>query len=166
MSASRATMLPRFATDGQHRRTQCCRHNVSSFCRGLMREKRYYKLRQVLRSATLLQNVMAQKCDGTTCERKNEYRIHGRQKWLEQVPASETSTCRTECRPAIPLTGSRVGRSPDNQKEHSRSWVGKTSRIGTPLDGHVAQRNHIHTRYSRSCRELSLTNHEVDWGDA
>ena len=28
-------MLPRFATDGQHRRTQCYRHNVSSFCRGL-----------------------------------------------------------------------------------------------------------------------------------
>ena len=29
--ARRATMLPCFATDGQHRRTQCCRHNVS-FC--------------------------------------------------------------------------------------------------------------------------------------
>ena len=28
----RATMLPCFATDGQHRRTQCCRHNVPSFC--------------------------------------------------------------------------------------------------------------------------------------
>ena len=28
-------MLPHFVTDGQHRRTQCCRHNVSSFCRGL-----------------------------------------------------------------------------------------------------------------------------------
>ena len=28
-------MLPCFATDGQHRRTQCCRHNVSSFYQGL-----------------------------------------------------------------------------------------------------------------------------------
>ena len=37
VSARRATLLPRFATDGQHRRTQCCRHNVSSFCRGLRR---------------------------------------------------------------------------------------------------------------------------------
>ena len=36
MSARRATMLPRFARDGQHRRTQCCRHNVSSFCQGLI----------------------------------------------------------------------------------------------------------------------------------
>ena len=35
VSALRATMLPRLATDGEHRRTQCCRHNVSSFCRGL-----------------------------------------------------------------------------------------------------------------------------------
>ena len=34
--AWRVTMLQRFATDGQHRsRTQCCRHHVSSFCRGL-----------------------------------------------------------------------------------------------------------------------------------
>ena len=35
VSALRATMLPRFATGGQHRRIQCCRHNVSSFCRSL-----------------------------------------------------------------------------------------------------------------------------------
>ena len=35
VSARRATMLPRFAPDGQHRRAQCCRHNVSSFCRRL-----------------------------------------------------------------------------------------------------------------------------------
>ena len=35
VSARRATMLPRLATDGQHRRTQCCRHNLSSFCQGL-----------------------------------------------------------------------------------------------------------------------------------
>ena len=35
VSARRATMLPRFATDGQHCRTQSCRHNVSSFCQGL-----------------------------------------------------------------------------------------------------------------------------------
>ena len=34
VSARRAKMLPRFATDGQHRRTQCCRHNVSLFCQG------------------------------------------------------------------------------------------------------------------------------------
>ena len=31
--ALRATMLPRFAADGKHRRTQCCHHNASSFCR-------------------------------------------------------------------------------------------------------------------------------------
>ena len=30
-----ATMLPRFAVDRQHRRTQCFRHTVSPFCRGL-----------------------------------------------------------------------------------------------------------------------------------
>ena len=35
VSARRGTVLPRFVTDGQNRRTQCCRHNVSSFCRGL-----------------------------------------------------------------------------------------------------------------------------------
>ena len=34
VSAWRATMSPRFVTDGQ-RRTQCCRYNVSSFCWGL-----------------------------------------------------------------------------------------------------------------------------------
>ena len=34
VSARRAT-LPHFATDGQHRRTQCSCHSVSSFCRGL-----------------------------------------------------------------------------------------------------------------------------------
>ena len=34
-SAWRATMLPRFAMDGQHRKTQWFRHNVSSFCRVL-----------------------------------------------------------------------------------------------------------------------------------
>ena len=34
-SARRATTLPRFATDGQHRKTQCCYHNVSSLCRGI-----------------------------------------------------------------------------------------------------------------------------------
>ena len=33
--SARRAMFSRFATDGQHRRTQCCRHNVSSFCRGL-----------------------------------------------------------------------------------------------------------------------------------
>ena len=36
VSGRRATMLLRFATDGQHRMTHCCRHNVSSFCRGLI----------------------------------------------------------------------------------------------------------------------------------
>ena len=40
VSARRATMSPRFATSGQHRRTQCCRHNVSLFCRGLMYSRR------------------------------------------------------------------------------------------------------------------------------
>ena len=40
-SARRATKLPRFATDGQHRRTQCCRHDESSFCRGL----RFWQIR-------------------------------------------------------------------------------------------------------------------------
>ena len=33
----------RFATDGHHRSTQCCRHNVSSFCQGARVEKRYTK---------------------------------------------------------------------------------------------------------------------------
>ena len=33
VSARHAKILPRFATDGQHRRTQCCRYNVSSFPR-------------------------------------------------------------------------------------------------------------------------------------
>ena len=32
VSARRATMLPRFATDGKNRRTQSCRHNVPPFC--------------------------------------------------------------------------------------------------------------------------------------
>ena len=36
VSARRATMLPRFATNGQHRRTHCCRHSVSSSCQGFM----------------------------------------------------------------------------------------------------------------------------------
>ena len=40
--ARRATTLPRFTTDGQHRRTQCCHHNVSSFCQGFL--KRLYSL--------------------------------------------------------------------------------------------------------------------------
>ena len=40
VSALRATMLPRFATGGQHRRIQCCRHNVSSFCRSLSKPGR------------------------------------------------------------------------------------------------------------------------------
>ena len=35
VSRRHAAMLPCFATDRQHRRTQCCRHNVSSFCQGL-----------------------------------------------------------------------------------------------------------------------------------
>ena len=35
VSARRATLLPRFATGEQHRRTKGWRHNVSSFCRGL-----------------------------------------------------------------------------------------------------------------------------------
>ena len=34
-SARCANMLPYFATDVQHRGTQCCRHNASSFCQGL-----------------------------------------------------------------------------------------------------------------------------------
>ena len=42
VSARRATMLPRFATDGQHRRTQCCRHSVSSFFRGLVGPRKQY----------------------------------------------------------------------------------------------------------------------------
>ena len=37
VSARRATMLPRFATGRQHRRTQSCRHNVASICRDLRR---------------------------------------------------------------------------------------------------------------------------------
>ena len=36
VSVGRATMLPRFSMDGEHHRTQCWHHNVSSFCRGLM----------------------------------------------------------------------------------------------------------------------------------
>ena len=35
VSAWHATMLPCFPMDGQHRRTQCCHHSVSSFCQGL-----------------------------------------------------------------------------------------------------------------------------------
>ena len=35
MSTRRATILPRFATDGQHRSTQSCCHNVFSFCRSV-----------------------------------------------------------------------------------------------------------------------------------
>ena len=39
-----------FATDGEHRRTQCCRHNVSSFCRGLTGLRSYSAQQNICRN--------------------------------------------------------------------------------------------------------------------
>ena len=63
-----ATMLPCFATDGQHRRTQCCRHNVSSFCQGL---RELLLDQQVCRCSMLSTSQYVQTMMGLPCMHSN-----------------------------------------------------------------------------------------------
>ena len=44
VAARRAIMLPRFATNEEHHRTHCCRHNVSSCCQGLRFTRLFFVL--------------------------------------------------------------------------------------------------------------------------
>ena len=105
-------LLPRFAMDGQNCRTQCWRHNVSSFCRGLiiLYTKSFLLLYFVDRAGCVALTRTAHCAARWSWERRAAHQTTAGQRVPSASRTSSADTGRPSTWPAAPGTGNRPTR--------------------------------------------------------